>query len=144
MNKNAFAELVRYGITGVSTTLVNLGIYHGLLLAGLDYKLANLVALIGSKSYGYIVNKRFVFRSHCSNKKDLLKEIIRFALARGFTAAIDYFGLIIAVDAIGMDRIISKYLIQFIVITVNYFLGKRMVFNRSINEREGESHTDAV
>lgn len=127
-NEESIKEVIRYGFAGVSVTLVNLGIYYILIFVGIDYKWANLVALISSKVYGYIVNKLFVFRSHCKCFREVIKEIGRFFVARGITGLIDYFGLILVVEIIRADKIVSKYLIQIIVILFNYLFGKFGVF----------------
>ena len=135
MNHKCLSELIRYGITGLTTTIVNLVIYHALLLLGVDYRISNLIALVGAKLYGYIANKLFVFRTHCEGKKEIFKEILRFFFARSITWVVDYFGLIIAVEVMGFDRLVSKYVLQVFVIAINYILGKHMVFrNRSCRD----------
>ncbi len=126
-NIKRLKELIRYGLVGFSTTLINLLTYHGLLFF-LDYKIANLIALVVSKTYGYFANKKIVFRSHTKTIRSFLSEVLRFVFARGITALVDYFGLILAVETFGFDKIISKYVIQVIVIILNYILGKFMVF----------------
>ena len=134
--KKAFAELVRYGIAGGTTTIVNIGLYHGLVLLRLDYKAANLIAIICSKIYGYLVNKQFVFKSHCNTKKVLLQEIGKFIGARGITGIVDYAGLIIFVEVLGLDKVISKYVINVLVIVLNYILGKYMVFKKKTSKED--------
>ena len=126
-NKN-FHEIFMYGIFGVGTTIVNILIYQVFLWFQVDYKLSNLIALIGAKLFAYVVNKNFVFKSKCSNFKELFKEFIRFTLARGVTGLIDYFGLIFAVEILNLSEVYSKYVLQFIVIVLNYVLGKKAVF----------------
>lgn len=128
--KKSFSEIVRYGIAGVTTTLVNIGLYQGLLLFGIDYKAANLIAIIGSKIYGYIVNKLFVFKSHCATRKELLIEIGKFIGARGITGIVDYLGLILLVEVFNLDKVISKYGITVVVIVLNYIFGKFLVFKK--------------
>lgn len=122
-------ELVRYGLVGISTTAINLIVYHFFVLF-LDYKIANLIALVSSKTYGYFANKTIVFRSRTDNPKAFFLEVGRFVFARGITAVVDYFGLIIAVDVFSFDKVLSKYAIQIIVIIMNFFMGKYMVFNK--------------
>ena len=122
-------ELIRYGLVGISTTAINLLVYHFLILF-FDYKIANLIALASSKTYGYFANKTIVFRSRTDNPKAFFLEVARFVFARGITAVVDYFGLIIAVDVLLFDKVLSKYAIQIIVIIMNFFMGKYMVFNK--------------
>ncbi len=123
-------EFIIYGVVGVSTTLVNILIYQGLLFAGVDYKIANLFALVLCKVYGYLANKNIVFRSHCDSFKELISEMLRFVFARGFTGLVDYFGLIFAVEILKADKVLSKYALQIIVILLNYVLGKFLVFRK--------------
>lgn len=123
-------ELIRYGLVGLSTTIINLAVYHIFLLF-FDYRIANLVALVTSKVYGYFANKKIVFCSKTHGLKAFVLEAIRFIFARGITAVIDYFGLIIAVDVMSFDKVLSKYGIQIIVIILNFFMGKYMVFNKN-------------
>lgn len=127
-SKKNFKELIVYGIFGVLTTAVNILVYQLLLISAVDYRIGNLIALIASKLFAYVVNKHFVFHSKCSNLKELLNEIVRFIAARGFSGLIDYFGLIFAVEFLGFNRVYSKYMLQFIVIVLNYVLGKKAVF----------------
>lgn len=129
--KKSFAEIIRYGIAGITTTLVNIGLYQGLVLLGMDYKAANLLAIICAKIYGYFVNKLFVFKSHCNTRKELFAEIGKFIGARGITGIVDYAGLILLVGVFGFDKVISKYEITVAVIVLNYFLGKFLVFKMS-------------
>ena len=124
-------ELLLYLVFGVTTTAVNILSFQLLYNYGLDYKWANLVALLIGKGYAYITNKIFVFKSHCNNWKDLLKEFFRFVCARGITGLIDYFGMIIAVEVFGVSAILTKYVIQVVVIALNYVFSKWAVFKQS-------------
>ena len=128
LNRQNINELVLYGVFGVMTTFVNVISYQIFLSCQLDYRVSNLIALIGTKLFAYIVNKNFVFRSKCENFRELCKEFFKFAVTRGLTGLIDYFGLIFAVEILGFSKVYSKYVIQFIVIVLNYVFGKEAVF----------------
>jgi len=122
-------QLFIYGVFGVITTILNVIIYQSLLsIFMLKYWISNLFAILISKIFAYVTNKKFVFHSKCNNLKELIGEIKRFIVLRGTTGLIDYFGLILAVDVFSFDRVYSKYVLQIIVITLNYFLGKKIVF----------------
>ncbi len=130
-------EVLRYVFFGALTTLVNIGIYR-LLLPLLDYQISNLIAILSAKLFAYVTNKIFVFRSKCASTKELLGEISRFIAARGFTGLVDYFGLIAAVELFHYDPVYSKYVLQVIVIILNYVLGKKAVYlNAKSTERNG-------
>ena len=121
-------EFILYTIFGFATMIVGVVIYQLFLYLNVDYKIANLFSLILGKLFAYVVNKLFVFKSKTERFVDWLKEFFRFIVARGATGLIDYFGVIIAVEIFGLDKVISKYILQVIVIILNYFLGKKIVF----------------
>jgi len=123
-------EIILYLIFGLGTTVVNILIYRLFLLV-VDYRISNLIALVGAKLFAYTTNKLFVFKSRCNSKKELLMEFVRFFMARGATGLLDYFGLIAAVELFHLDRIWSKYVLQAIVIILNYIFSKKVVFNSS-------------
>lgn len=126
--KKTIREFVCYGLAGVTTTLINIIVYHGFLAFGLDYKWSNLIAIVFSKMYGYCVNKHFVFHSKCNSKGELLTEVVKFVFARGITGFIDYFGVIILVELCQADKVIVKYMLQVIVVILNYIMSKFVIF----------------
>lgn len=121
-------ELYRYFAIGLSTTLINIGCYALLINLRIDYKIANLTAIILCKVYGYFANKIFVFRSRCDSLKAIFLECLRYIVARGFTAIVDYVGMIVVIEMLGWNKMVSKYILQLIVIILNYIFGKYMVF----------------
>lgn len=132
-------ELISYLIFGVLTTLVNVGLFQSLLWVQLDYRVANLIALVGAKTFAYVTNKIFVFQSKTPHIHQKLGELFRFVLARSFTGFVDYFGLIFLVEILSADAVISKWALQVVVIVLNYIMGKKLVFTQSkINTISGD------
>ncbi|GHU12772.1 teichoic acid glycosylation protein GtcA [Spirochaetia bacterium] len=119
-------EVINYIIWGLATTVWNVGVFQILLLTGMDYRAANAISLVTTKVFAYIVNKFFVFKSHCASNGALLLEIGRFALARGFTMLVDFFGLILLNFVI--EPKFGKIITTAVVIILNYIFGKFHVF----------------
>lgn len=123
-------ETVLYTFFGLTTTIVGIVIYRLMLYWGIDYKISNFCSLVLGKLYAYAMNKTVVFRSKSKDFIDFCKEFLRFLLARGATGLIDYFGVIFAVEICGIDKVISKYFFTILVIILNYFVGKKVVFRK--------------
>lgn len=121
-------EFISYGIFGILTAILNIGLYQILICFSLNYKYANFITIIVTKVASYIVNKLFVYKSKTGNLMELFKEFWMFVVTRGFTMLIDYFGLIFLVDVLGYNETICKYVTAIVVIVINYFLGKKHVF----------------
>lgn len=124
------SELVRYGIAGVSTTVGNYLLFALLNTVGLEYKAANLISLVIVKTAAYLLNKFYVYRVHTGSTKETATELIRYIVSRTFTGALDYFGLILTVDRLGINKYLGKALVMAAVIIINYVLGKFFVFTK--------------
>lgn len=123
-------ELIRYIIAGGMVAVFNFVIYMLLQWRGITYLIANIYAIVLSKSIGYILNKYFVYKSKINGVVENLKELFRFVLARSFTGIIDYFGVIFMVEELSVNSVIAKSIVIIIVIVLNYVLGKFTVFNQ--------------
>lgn len=118
-------EFISYCFFGGLTTILNLLLFW-LLNTFLKYYIANIITLIVIKTLTYILNKFFVFKTKCKNKKELIKEILEYIVSRIFTLLIDYFGLILIVEVFNINKIIGKILVLIIVVIINYSLCKRI------------------
>ncbi len=128
-----YKEIVNYVIAGGVTTLVSLGTYYlltNLLLNPKDIfqlQIANVVSWMVSVATAYIINRIFVFRSENSN---IFKEICMFYIARIGTLIIDMLSMFILVNIIGINDKISKIIVQFIIMILNYVFSKFLIFKK--------------
>lgn len=118
-----------YIIFGGMTTVLNIVLFWGLGLF-LDYKTANFFAIVLSILFAYIVNKIFVFKSKTTSTGSLFKEMLSFFGMRGVTFALDWFGLVFAVETLHWNSSVAKIIIQVLVIILNYILSKLFVFKK--------------
>ena len=126
MNKK---EIILYIICGLITTVLNFVLFF-LFNKIFNYKLANLITLIIVKVSAYVLNKIFVFKTKNNTKKELGKEFIKFIISRFITFLIDYFGLILLIELLSIDKNIGKIIMIIIVVIVNYVLSKKYVFKK--------------
>lgn len=134
-------ETVSYLFWGVVTTILNIGLFQLLLLAGMPYRWANILTLIVVKIAAYLANKFFVFHSRSKNFGALLREILRYVIVRGGTMLVDYFGLILLVDLAGFPPMLGKVITTVVVVILNYILGKFGVFR---DARPARAADDAI
>ena len=120
-------EVISYTFWGVLTTVLNIVIFQIGVERGADYRVANVIALFTTKLAAYVVNKQFIFRRHCKNLVGLVQEIGRYIISRSVTMFVDYWGLIILVEILMLDKQVGKYIITCLVVITNYILGKKKV-----------------
>jgi len=124
-------ELVRYGAAGVATTAVNFVVF-GLLydILGWNESVANTVSVILSILFAYVVNKLFVFRSHCPDTKALVKEAIGFFSARGITMLLEVGGMVLFGTVLQWNAWLVKIGLNVLVLVLNYVFSKLLVFRK--------------
>ena len=146
-----YKELIIYGIFGVGTTLVNFLTYKLFnVLLGVEYYLvSNVIAWFVSVIFAYVTNKLFVFESKSWKLKVVAKEVPSFFAARVFSFLVEEAGLFLLVDIFGMKNfafevygftisgnMISKVILAVVVVVLNYFFSKFVVFRKKAEIKE--------
>jgi len=129
-----FKEIFNYLIVGVCTTVVSLASYFVFSrIMDIDltfyFVLANTLSWILSVAFAYVTNKLFVFNSK-SKGKDAFREMIKFVSSRIVTYLIDLSLMFILVKMIEFNNDISKLIVQFVVLVLNYVFSKLLVFKK--------------
>lgn len=131
-------SVIRYIFWGGCTTLVNLGTYYLLRsVTSLGVTSSNVLSIITAILFAYVVNSKFVFQSEASTAKAKFSEFIKFVGARVSTMIIEVGGVFIMADLLAMNDYVAKFLIQFIVLVLNYVFSKFLVFSKKKSGRNG-------
>ncbi len=123
--------IILYGIFGVLTTVINIGVY-GLLYSvlGVSNVLSNVVAWIVSVLFAFITNKLWVFESKSFDFNLLIKELGSFTACRLATGVLDLGIMFVGVDLLKGPAIVLKIVSNIIVIILNYVMSKIFVFKK--------------
>ena len=126
---NQFKEQILYIVFGVLTTAINIIAFFACSrLINLGLIPSNIIAWILSVLFAFITNKIYVFNSKNYSFSIVLRELIDFTVARGATGILDLLLMYLFVSVIGIEDMISKIVINIIVIILNYVLSKLYVF----------------
>lgn len=133
-----YQEIINYLIVGVLTTIVSIVTYFlfSLILDienNILFLLANVLSWICAVIFAYITNKKFVFNTTTSSKKEEIKVFSMFVSSRITTLLIELAFMFITVKVILINDKIAKVIAQFIVIILNYVLSKLFVFKKKNN-----------
>ena len=123
--------VLRYVFFGGCATLVNLGCYYILrMTTNLILIVANVISVCIAILFAYFTNSRFVFESKAENMKERFQEFVKFVSARILTMIVEVGGVWLMADVIHMNDYLAKFLIQFIVLVLNYVFSKFLVFSK--------------
>ncbi|MBQ9544105.1 MAG: GtrA family protein [Clostridia bacterium] len=144
-------ETVLYFIFGVLTTLLNWVTYSVFYkLLGVDSLISNIVAFIVAVLFAFFVNKLFVFESRSFEPKLAAKEFVSFVSGRILTFLLEEAGIWVSQITgfetkhlfylFGFDVegwLVTKIILSFIVLVLNYLIGKLLVFkNKKTHDTE--------
>ena len=119
-------EFTFYMIFGVLTTLVNILVYLFFAkICGVYYVTSNILAWFFSVLFAYVTNRMWVFESENTN---IIKEAILFFGGRLLSGILDTGLMILLIDILSVGDLISKIVVQIIVVIVNYVFSKWIVF----------------
>lgn len=124
-----YKEIIRYGVAGVATTVINIVVYKVCYDAlGISNVASNVIAWILSVLFAYITNKIWVFESKSLEITVLIKETITFFGCRLATGVLDLAIMYVTVDVMAWNSTLMKGISNVIVIAVNYVASKLMIF----------------
>lgn len=130
-------ELVSYLFAGVATTVVNYVVYYivtrpfgALFPAELLTTAGTCIAWVIAVAFGYVVNKIFVFHTHCKSTGELVREFSSFVTMRLVSFGMELALMFVTVDLLHMNDLAMKLLINILVIIANYVFSKLFIFKK--------------
>lgn len=122
-------ETIVYLIFGVLTTVVNYIIFWLCRRIFIPVLIANIISWVGAVIFAFITNKLFVFESKNFRLKQLIPEIIGFVGARVLSFLFEE-GFLAVTYYLGMNEYVAKLIASVVVIIVNYFASKFLIFKK--------------
>ncbi len=124
-----YKKIILYLVFGGFTTLVNIVSYYILAhILNCSVMFSTIISWILAVFFAYLTNRKMVFDSKASTKKDVLKEVISFFSCRIITGIIDWVGMYVLVEKLHLNDMIIKIVLNIIVIILNYIFSKLIVF----------------
>lgn len=118
-------QFIKFGLVGVSNTLLSLAIYYALVYLNVNYIIANTVAFLISVLNAYYWNNRFVFNKTTSGH---LKPLLKTYMAYGSTFLLSTSLLFVMVHYLGISQYIAPLINLAITVPLNFLANKLWAF----------------
>ncbi|GHV83438.1 sugar translocase [Spirochaetia bacterium] len=130
--KNNFLQFLKFGVVGLSNTLVSYGVYYVCVrFFDIHYIAANIIAFIIAVLNSFYWNKKFVFKG-LSGKKEHFKALLKLYITNVFTGVfLSNALLFIEVELLGIDKYIAPLINIAAIMPVNYLISKYWAFNKT-------------
>lgn len=137
-HKSTISQLIKFGIVGLSNTIIGYLVYSLCIWLGLHYLIANLIGFIVSVLNAYYWSDRFVFKKNEGETRSTVKTILKTYIAYGST------GLLLAsillyfyVDILHFSEYMAQLLVLIVTIPINFIINKFWSFKtKRINEED--------
>lgn len=132
---NNYKEIVNYLIIGVLTTVVSLVSFYLIRIfvftsdSQFDIQLANVISWVLAVLFAFVTNKKYVFESKSTGYQKFL-EMIKFYVSRLTTLGVEMFVMWLLTSPLKLNDMISKIIVQFIIVILNYVFSKLFVFKK--------------
>lgn len=129
-SKQSLFQLIKFGVVGLSNTVVALAVYYLVLwISPLLYLLGNVLGWVVSVANAFFWNNKYVFRGTDSSIGDLLKKLLKTYLSYGATFLLSTFLLYLEVDVLSWSVAVSPILNLLMTIPLNFLLNKFWAFH---------------
>ena len=122
-------ETLRYIIAGAGTTFVNFSVF-ALMTKRLNFAvtISNVAAIVLAIIVAYLLNKFYVFGRRCECRRDLVVEFSKFVGSRICVMGLEIAVVALLVGVLGQRPLAAKVEAQIVVVVVNFFVSKSLVF----------------
>lgn len=124
--KEEFQCLVKFGITGVINTLVDIGVFTILsVVLGLNVFFGQCCGFAAGMLNSYLVNRKWTFKS-CDRFFSL--QLIKFIITNFTILAISLLLLKVFIEFFGLGKLIAKLATTCITLLLSFFINRFWVF----------------
>lgn len=124
--KNLVQQFAKFGLVGVSNTLISLGVYYLLVGLGVHYLLANAAGFVISVCNSYFWNSRFVFKD--KQETSGVRAFIKVFCSYGVSFCLSSVLMVLFVQILGISEYLAPILRLLFTIPLNFVMNKLWAF----------------
>jgi putative flippase GtrA len=121
-------QLVKFGIVGVSNTLLTFAVYTFLLkVLGVWYLAASAIGFVVGATNGFLLNRRWTFAGHVGDSLTPL----RWAIVQGCGLAVNVGLLYVFVHDAKLDKLLAQAFATAVVTVTTFFINRAWTFREA-------------
>ena len=136
--KKIIVQFIKFGIVGVSNTLISYVMYMIGIGLGVHYLLANLLAFLVSVINSFYWNSRYVFKREEGKPRSPFSVFVKTALSYAGTGLVlTSILLTVQVDMLGVPEWLAPLINLVITVPLNFVLNKLWAFRSEEDQKPG-------
>jgi putative flippase GtrA len=138
--KETIIQFIKFGIVGLSNTIIAYAIYFLLVYFGLHYIVASVIAFVISVLNSFFWNNKYVFKKQQDHKRNILHSLLKTYLSYAFTGLIlQNILLVVFIDFMHISKYIAPLFGLTVTVPLNFVLNKLWAFK---TERDNLEKSD--
>ena len=122
--KNSLIQFIKFGLVGVSNTIVGFSVYYLLYYCGVHYLISNILSWLISVFNAFYWNNKYVFQAGNNWWQTLFRTYISYGASLLVSTLLMY----VLVDFIHVSPVIAPIICLLITIPLNFVLNKFWAF----------------
>ncbi len=135
-NKEIILKILKFSFWGLITTVLNVALYYIFRYIKIPVAVSTILAWLLCVSFAFITNKRYVFNKTNYEKQQIVREIILFYGSRLFSGIMDVLLMVLMVNILSWNEILSKVMDEVAVSTFNFVFSFLVIFKQKNTEKE--------
>lgn len=127
--RSGFVQFLKFNAVGLLNTLIDFAIFTLLTSFGLVYALAQVLSYSAGTANSFILNKKVTFKD--SSQGDRM-QLLRFIVLNLIVLGISLLLMHLLTDQWGLQVLLSKVLVTFITVIINYAGSRKWVFLKKV------------
>lgn len=138
MRKAGLYQFLKFGLVGVSNTLIAYVVYFLCVYIGIHYLASNAIAFFVSVLNAYYWSDKFVFKKNEGEARSMVRTILKTYMAYGSTGLLlASLLLYIYVDQLKISEYFAQILVLMFTIPLNFIINKYWSFKANkVNEED--------
>lgn len=134
---NGLVQFIKFGIVGLSNTVISYLLYVGALLIfqkkqwipSIDYLVAQVIAFVLSVLWSFYWNNKYVFKQNEGQKRNIFAALLKTYVSYAFTGLfLNSVLSFIWVEVIGVSKLIAPIINLLVSVPINFLMNKFWAF----------------
>jgi len=122
-------QFIKFGIVGLSNTLIAYVIYFILVYAGLHYLAASVISFVLSVLNSFFWNNKYVFKPNTGEKRGFWGILIKTYVSYAFTGLVlNNIILFVLIDIAHVSKYLAPLFGLLVTVPLNFVLNKKWAF----------------
>lgn len=128
--RSGFVQFLKFNAVGLLNTLIDFVIFTLLTSFGLVYTLAQVISYSAGTANSFVLNKKVTFRDSNRGVKEGFDrmQLLKFIILNLIVLGISLLLMHLLTDKFGVQVLISKVLVTFVTVIINFFGSRKWVF----------------